>query len=63
MGDTVYDFPQTNFQMSLETHMPIQGANISQPPGRQADLFLYGGNYYFQHNYCFFTTIFSIFLH
>jgi len=43
MGDTVYDFPQANFQASLESHMPIQGVNISQTPGRQVDLLLHGG--------------------
>jgi hypothetical protein len=54
MGNTGYDFPQANFHVSLESHMSIPGVNISQLPGRQVDLILYGSTYYFQHNYCFF---------
>jgi len=50
MGNTVYDFPQANFHVSLESHMPIPGVNISQPTGRQVDLIFYGGTYYYQHN-------------
>lgn len=61
MGNTVYDFPQANFHVSLESHVPIRGLNISQPPGRQVDLILYGGTYYFQHNYCFYNYFQHIF--
>jgi hypothetical protein len=55
MGNTGYDFPQANFHVSLESHMSIPGVNIPQLPGRQVDLILYSGTYYFQHNYYFFT--------